>query len=213
MNKNNNAEIIDILRNLSREAFKVPVEFQTIIDTEGDNISMGSSLQPGETPDNQSVCHLTVTSVVLSALAQACTEGNLTRSGWEAVRELIVAGGILLSKIDTDSITFLPEGKDTEEDTGAADTGAADTKREDSEAADIARGKAEQTTQLDGLSIEDLIASLQDQTQLTPAEYLAKLDKEQRRPNRDELDEILDRITAREQLALLKELAVRYPSK
>lgn len=212
MNKNNNAETIDLLRGLSREAFKVPVEFQTIIDTEGDNISMGSSLQPGETPDNQSVCHLTVTSVVLSALAQACTEGNLTRSGWEAVRELIVAGGILLSRIDTDSITFLPEGKDAE-DIGAADTKREDTKREDSEAADIARGKAGHTTQLDGLSIEDLIASLQDQAQLTPAEYLAKLDKEQRRPNRDELDEILDRITAREQLTLLKELAVRYPKK
>lgn len=202
MNKNNNAEIIDILQDLSREAFKVPVEFQTIIDTEGDKVSMGSSLQPGETPDNQSIAHLTVTSVVLSALAQACTEGNLTRSGWEAVRELIIAGGMLLSKIDTDRITFLPEDEDTE-----------DTEKEDSEAADIARGDAEQTTQLDGLNIEDLIASLQDRAQLTPAEYLAKLDKEQRRPNRDELDEILDRITAREQLTLLKELAVRYPKK
>lgn len=202
MTKNNNTEIIDLLQSLSREAFRVPVEFQTIIDTEGDNISMGSSLEPGETPDNQSVSHLTVTSVVLSAMAQACTDGNLTKSGWEAVRELIIAGGMLLSKIDTDGITFLPEGE-----------GAEDTEREDSEAADIARGDAEQTTQLDGLDIEDLIASLQDHAQLTPTEYLAKLDKEQRRPNRDELDEILNRITAREQLTLLKELSVRYPKK
>lgn len=202
MTKNNNAEIIDLLQGLSREAFKVPVEFQTIIDTEGDKVSMGSSLEPGETPDNQSVCHLTVTSVVLSAMAQACTDGNLTRSGWEAVRELIVAGGMLLSKIDTDRITFLPEDEDTE-----------DTEKEDSEAAGIARGDAEQATQLDGLDIEDLIASLQDRAQLTPAEYLAKLDKEQRRPNRDELNEILNRITGREQLALLKELAARYPKK
>lgn len=202
MTKNNNTEIIDLLQSLSREAFRVPVEFQTIIDTEGDSISMGSSLEPGETPDNQSVCHLTVTSVVLSAMAQACTDGNLTKSGWEAVRELIVAGGILLSKIDSDTITFLPEDEDTE-----------DTEKEDSEAADVARGDAEQTTQLDGLDIEDLIASLQDNVQLTPTEYLAKLDKEQRRPNRDELDEILNRITAREQLTLLKELSVRYPKK
>ena len=202
MNKNNNAEIIDLLQDLSREAFKVPVEFKTIIDTEGDRVSMGTTLEPGDTPDNQSIVHLTVTSVVLSALAQACTDGNLTKEGWEATRELIIAGGMLLSKIDSDTITFRPEDEDTE-----------DTEKEDSEAADIARGDAEQTTQLDGLNIEDLIASLQDRAQLTPAEYLAKLDKEQRRPNRDELDEILDRITAREQLTLLKELAVRYPKK
>lgn len=202
MNKNNNAEIIDLLQDLSREAFKVPVEFKTIIDTEGDRVSMGTTLEPGDTPDNQSIVHLTVTSVVLSALAQACTDGNLTKEGWEATRELIIAGGMLLSKIDSDTITFRPEDEDTE-----------DTEKEDSEAADIARGDAEQTNQLDGLNIEDLIASLQDHTQLTPAEYLAKLDKEQRRPNRDELDEILNRITGREQLALLKELSVRYPKK
>lgn len=202
MNKNNNAEIIDLLQDLSREAFKVPVEFKTIIDTEGDRVSMGTTLEPGDTPDNQSIVHLTVTSVVLSALAQACTDGNLTKEGWEATRELIIAGGMLLSKIDSDTITFRPEDEDTE-----------DTEKEDSEAADIARGDAEQTTQLDGMSIEDLIASLQDRAQLTPAEYLAKLDKEQRRPNRDELDEILNRITAREQLSLLKELSVRYPKK
>jgi len=204
MNKSNNAEIIDLLRGLSREAFRVPVEFKTIIDTEGDKVSMGTTLEPGDTPDNQSIVHLTVTSVVLSAMAQACTDGNLTKEGWEATRELIMAGGMLLSKIDTDSITFRPEDEEPE------DTAI---EKEDSEAADIARGNEERTTHLDGLSIEDLIASLQDHAQLTPTEYLAKLDKEQRRPNRDELDEILDRITAHEQLALLKELAVRYPKK
>jgi len=145
-------------------------------------------------------------------MAQACTDGNLTKEGWEAPRELIMAGGMLLSKIDTDTITFRPEDEEPEdtEDTEAADTAI---EKEDSEAADIARGNEERTTDLDGLSIEDLIASLQDHAQLTPTEYLAKLDKEQRRPNRDELDEILDRITAHEQLALLKELAVRYPKK
>jgi len=212
MNKSNNAEIIDLLRGLSREAFRVPVEFKTIIDTEGDKVSMGTTLEPGDTPDNQSIVHLTVTSVVLSAMAQACTDGNLTKEGWEATRELIMAGGMLLSKIDTDTITFRPEDEEPEdtEDTEAADTAI---EKEDSEAADIARGNEERTTHLDGLSIEDLIASLQDHAQLTPTEYLAKLDKEQRRPNRDELDEILDRITAHEQLALLKELAVRYPKK
>ena len=206
MTKNNNAEIIDLLQGLSREAFRVPVEFQTVIDTEGNRVSMGSTLEPGETPDNQSIVHLTVTSVVLSAMALACTGGNLTKEGWEATRELIIAGGMLLSKIDTDTITFRPEDEGTDTDT-------ADTEREKTEHADIARGDAEQTAQLDGLNIEDLIASLQDRAQLTPTEYLAKLDKEQRRPNRDELDEILNRITGREQLALLKELSARYPKK